>query len=80
MARVFFKEMFEFVILREFWLKGQRMTLASCIHNLHGLNKTIQIITIFKPKSSKLSMKSYILAFPIFDIFVFGVIKIKVNP
>ena len=50
-----FEEMFEFV---KFWyFLGQRSN-----KNLHLLFKTT-LFTIFMPKSSKLSIKSYVLAF-----------------
>ena len=53
-----FEEMFEIVN----WANGQKMTLTFSPTNLHLLIKTT-LITIFKPKSSKLSMKSYVSAF-----------------
>ena len=68
-----FEEMFEFVKL---WVKGQTTTLTFSPTNLHLLIKTT-LFTIFMPKSSKLSMKSYVLAFPISDL---AVKKVKVNP
>ena len=53
------------------------MTLTFSPTNLHLLIKTT-LFTIFMPKSSKLSMKSYVLGYiPIFDL---AVKKVKVNP
>ena len=52
---VAFEAMFETVILRESWVKGQSMTMTSCTH------KPSCLITSFKQKSSKRSMRSNIL-------------------
>ena len=57
-----FGEMFEFENYGSVWVKGQTMTLTYSPTNLHLLNKTT-LFTIFMPKTSKLSMKSYVLAF-----------------
>ena len=67
-----FEEMFEFVNYGSSWVKGQTMTLTFSPTNLHLLIKTT-LFTIFIPKSSKLSMKSYVLV----DL---AVKTIKVNP
>ena len=56
--------MFETVILWESWVKGQIMTLTFCTHESSYAHIIGQLyIPIFKPKSSKLSMKSFDLAF-----------------
>ena len=57
-----FEEMFEFVKLWLFLDQRSKMTLTFSPTNLHLLIKTT-LFTIFMPKSSKLSMKSYVLAF-----------------
>ena len=54
-----FVEMFEY---GSSWVKGKTMTLTFSPTNLHLLIKTTQF-NIFMPKYSKLSMKSYVLAF-----------------
>ena len=57
-----FEEMFEFVSYGSSWVRDQTMTLTFSPTNLHLLIKTT-LLTIFMPKSSKLSIKSYALAF-----------------
>ena len=56
-----FKEMFE-ILNGSSWVNGQTMTLTFSPTNLHLLIKTT-LITFSMPNSSKLSMKSHVLAF-----------------
>lgn len=64
------------VIELESYVKSQRNSLTSCTHSSSYTNKDNYIYKVVS-KMSKLAMKSYVLAFPIFDVVVR---KVGVNP